>query len=182
MCLNSVLYLFVCVWLRDRERGQPWCATRAEWEEFENITSADPWPLCGTEGAWTIHYLPLFLSLTYTHVATLGLLPYLLVRPQTGLWVPPWPSWGSVCCRTCGKEQGWRRTLADRSPVDKDTDTIEDEPQESMFHCEISEKKNHWTGRFWDVFWSFSPSLDTWYWNGSPHGAVIQYVCSLLEY
>ena len=44
-----------------------WCVTGAEWEELKNITSTDLWPIRGTRGAWPIHYLPLFLSLSLSH-------------------------------------------------------------------------------------------------------------------
>lgn len=65
------------------------------------------WPLTSLwdQGGVTYPLSPsLFLSHTHTH--TLGMLPYLLVRPQTGRWVPPWPSWGWACYQTCARERG----------------------------------------------------------------------------
>lgn len=99
------------------------CVTGPRGEEPKNITSADLRPLSGTRRAWPIHYLALFLSLTHSHTNTHtpGMSPYLLVRPRTERWEPPWQSWGSACCQTCAKAQGWRQSPADRSPVDEES-------------------------------------------------------------
>lgn len=108
------------------------------------------WPLtffAGSRGHWPINYLRVLVALSLSHAHILFfhmrtnkhallhevLLLYLLVRLRTVRWAPPWSSWGSACCQTCGGGPGWRQSLGERSPVDGDKQTVTHETQEATF-------------------------------------------------
>lgn len=145
------IFFFLSYWLKfirkkEEKIEENLChLTRTEWEGLKNIT--DPWPFLRDQGGIDLSIISVSLSLSLSHAHILFfhmrtnkhallhevLLLYLLVRLRTVRWAPPWSSWGSACCQTCGGGPGWRQSLGERSPVDGDKQTVTHETQEATF-------------------------------------------------